>query len=116
MMWKIFTWLLPVWNLVASALLVRYVAFRSAETREREVAMWGSTSDASPAGRVIAWGLVVTSAVTLVAMLVTRSPVVATLPWAQFIANAVADRYLGRDAVKSRARKAATSAVRSAAH
>ncbi|MCC7053499.1 MAG: hypothetical protein IT355_09535 [Gemmatimonadaceae bacterium] len=105
MLWKIFSWVLPIWNLVTAALLLRYVAFRPREVREREVAMWGASSDASPAGRVVAWGLVASAAATLVALLVTRNPVLATVPWAQFIANAIADRVLGRDGTRRRARQ-----------
>jgi hypothetical protein len=106
MIWTIFTWVLPAWNLLAAGLLLRYVAYRSAETREREAAMWGSTRVASPVGRLVAWCLVATSAATLVAMLASHDPVIATLPWAQFIANAIADRTLGRDGTKRRARRA----------
>lgn len=116
MIWKVFTWLLPCWNLVSAGLLLRYVAYRSAEEREREQALWGDSGESSPTARMLAWTLVLTSALTLVLLLVTRDAVVAVLPWGQFIANSIADRMIGSDGTKARALRAASARARSAAH
>lgn len=116
MLWTLFSWLLPCWNVVAAGLLLRYVAYRSQEQRDREAAQWGASGETSPSARMVAWVLAGTSALTLVALLVTRDPVLMTLPWAQFIANSIADRMIGSDGTKARALRAASARARSAAH